>query len=359
MISVKYFNTALLLLILIQLCLGIGKRIGNEFLQGDIKQALLKTIFWLAIMVVQWMFFLHIVWKLDREPFYVVVSLYLIAFSRGRSFRRIIGYLTIAYLIVFATAASGRVLGFTSDIVKYMDYGAKHAFGMVHPNTAAHILLFLVMGIWLLFLQKNTAGMYLLFWLSAIVIGIWNRCRTVMGLLIVFPVIVSLATKHDITAKRVWKYLTAAAPFLGLFITLILCIPIDQIHQLTYDTPLFSIGERFVQGGIALRTYGLHLIGQPIDTSRTIKMVVDGVKISLFVMDNAYLSYGIIDGLLWLFPCLAYLGAGNGKAWKNKNTGLLIYGVAMLLFALLERRGLDPVFNLMFYYPMSLYTIQE
>lgn len=349
-----YINTAILLLICIMLCLTAGKFIGREVTK-KIKAKSLFTMFIAIILTAAQLYFLiEKAWYLDTEPFYLVVSLYLIAFSWKQDFKGIVAAYTAAHAVVLMTAVLGLFLGYTEDAVKFTDYGAKHAFGLVHPNTAGRVIFAIVAGTWFLFLRKKRGWTFVLFWLTAAVLLIWNRCRTVIIMMILLPVSLLLVDGQKRHGKRVLKSLLCAAPFLCFGITLFSCIPIHLVHRLTYQTPLFSIGERIVQSGIALRSYGLPLIGHSIDTSGAIRMMVDGEKISLFVMDNAYVSYGIILGLLWLIPALLFLCAANRKAWNGRNLDLLVYGLFLVVFAFMERRGLDPAYNLMFFYPLSI-----
>ena len=358
-IAERYINTAVLLLVFIQMCLSAGELLGREVLKDYGRERTVKIMLLAVLTLAQMYWLLEKVWNYKAEPFYLIMALYLIAFSKDRSFQAIMKTFLLAYSVLFLTAALGQILGYTRDAMRITDYGTKHAFGFVHPNTAAHVIQAALFAGWFLYLRGRRKETLLFFWISALVLILWNRCRTVILTLVLFPVVLAAVDRWGGRAGRqkpgAWKYILSASPFLCLCLTLLLCIPIDLIHRFTYDTPLFSIGERFVQSGIALRTYGLPFIGHSIDTSRTIKMLVDGVQIPLFVMDNAYISYGIILGLLWLIPCLCFLSLANLRAWNGKNRALLIYGVFMAVFAILERRGLDPAFNMMFFYPLSVY----
>jgi len=351
----RYINTAVLLLVFTQMCLAAGGLLGREVLKDASRKRTVKIILLAVLTLAQMYWLLEKVWNYKAEPFYLIMALYLIAFSKDRSFQAIMKTFLLAYSVLFLTAALGQILGYTRDAMRITDYGTKHAFGFVHPNTAAHVIQADLFAGWFLYLRGRRRETLLLFWISALVLILWNRCRTVIITLVLFPVVFAAVDRWGGQKGKLRKYILSASPLLCLCLTLLLCIPIDLIHRFTYDTPLFSIGERFVQSGIALRTYGLPFIGHSIDTSRAIKMLVDGVQIPLFVMDNAYISYGIILGLLWLIPCLCYLSLANLRAWNGKNRALLLYGVFMAVFAILERRGLDPAFNMMFFYPLSVY----
>ena len=332
LIQSRYLNSGIIILIVTHLCLSAGELIGKAFLDKDGKRAWVKTFIYLM----------------------TASSLVLVAASWNRNFRRTVAVFLVAYAGIFLTAFMGLLLGYTKDTVRFTDYGAKHAFGMVHPNTAARIIFIIVFSLWYLFLKEKKKGTWTLFWSAAVLLIIRNRCRTIIFLLLVFPLLWRSCYMGELKKNRGKEILIAAAPLICLGIILLLCIPINLIHRFTYDNALFSIGERFVQAGITIRQYGLPLIGHSINTSGSVKMIVDGEKIALFAVDNAFISYGVIRGLLWLIPCMCLLCLANRLAWKKADYAIAVLGVLMSVFAVLERYGLDPAFNLLFFYPLSV-----
>ena len=352
---IRYWNSCILYLMAAHLCLTSGELIGKVLLEKGHKLAIWKIVAILGVSIALVFFFLQIMPGFGREQFYVTIGLYLVVLSYDRSFRRTVFVFLVAYAGIILFASAGLVLGYTDDSVRIMDYGAKHTFGMVHPNTAAHIIFVIVFCVWYLFLQKKRRAVYVLFCGVAIFLMVFNRCRTVILMLPAFPLLLQMMRSESLKTKRsLLTGLITLFPLVCCGISLLLCIPIDLIHRLTYHNFLFSIGERFVQAGITLREYGLPLIGHPINSSGLIKKMVDGEKISLFVIDNAYVSYGVIRGLVWLVPCISFLCLAIRKAWKRSEIGLVVYGLLICVFAILERRGLDPAYNLLFFYPLSI-----
>ncbi len=351
---IRYWNSCILYLMAAHLCLTSGELIGKVFLEEGKKYKVWKVLAILCVSIGLVYFILQIMPRLGTEQFYVTIGVYLIGLSYDRSFRRTVFVFLIAYSGILLFASLGLLLGYTDDCVRFTDYGAKHTFGMVHPNTAAHIIFVIVFCVWYLFLQKRRRAVYVLFWGVAVFLMVFNRCRTVILMLLAFPLLLQMMRSESLKTKRSLTGLITLFPLVCCGISLLLCIPIDLIHRLTYHNFLFSIGERFVQAGITLREYGLPLIGHPINSSGLIKRMVDGEKVSLFVIDNAYVSYGVIRGLVWLVPCIFFLCLAIRKAWKRSEIGLVVYGLLICIFAILERRGLDPAYNLLFFYPLSI-----
>ena len=350
---IRYWNSCILYLMAAHLCLASGELIGKVLLEKGHKLAIWKTVAILGVSIALVFFFLQIMPGFGREQFYVTIGLYLVVLSYDRSFRRTVFVFLVAYAGILLFASLGLLLGYTDDSVRFTDYGAKHTFGMVHPNTAAHIIFVIVFCVWYLFLQKKRSAVYVLFWGVAVFLMVFNRCRTVILVLLAFPLLLRMMLFESMKMKTAEALITLF-PLVCCGISLLLCIPIDLIHRLTYHNFLFSIGERFVQAGITLREYGLPLIGHPINSSGLIKMMVDGEKISLFVIDNAFVSYGVIRGIIWLVPCICFLCLAIRKAWKKSDIGFVVYGLLICIFAILERRGLDPAYNLLFFYPLSI-----
>lgn len=351
----RYLKMLLIWFVFIHLCISAGSALGVEFLKIERRNAAIRSCLILIRTGVMFWLLLTKIPGFRTEPFYMVLSTYLVVLSSGKRFESIVKAFVIAYAAILMTALLGQIFGFTLDNVKNMSYGAKHSLGMVHPNTAAHVILMIVTGIWLLYLHGKKKETFLLFAGAATVISLWIHCRTVIIALILMAVLLLLEERWKAENRKIVKYIVAASPLFCFLVTLVLCIPIDLMHHLTYHNMLFSIGERFVQSGIAIREYGLPFIGHAIDTSGAIRMMVDGEKIRLFVMDNAFVSYGVILGLIWLIPSLTWLCTANLKAWNSKKYELIVYGLVMSVFAILERRGLDPAFNLMFFYPLTFH----
>ena len=152
---IRYWNSCILYLMAAHLCLASGELIGKVLLEKGHKLAIWKTVAILGVSIALVFFFLQIMPGFGREQFYVTIGLYLVVLSYDRSFRRTVFVFLVAYAGILLFASLGLLLGYTDDSVRFTDYGAKHTFGMVHPNTAAHIIFVIVFCVWYLFLQKR------------------------------------------------------------------------------------------------------------------------------------------------------------------------------------------------------------
>ena len=299
---------------------------------------------------------------MTTEQFFAAVTVYLVIFSHGKSFRTILKVYLFSYGLFLTAGIAGSLLGYTVDQVKTTVYGMKHSFGFVHPNTVAHFLFIILTILWYLYLYKKTSdsgqdtialsfrdakGMFLtlfMFWGFMIPVAILVRCRTIMVLMLLFPFMQWAAAKAG-------KY-AVGLPWACFAVSLLLSSRIEMLHRIPADSILWSTGQRFIQSGIALNQYGLHLLGQRITTGSA-QMVLDGKTVKLYVLDNAYITYGLMHGLIWLIPVLFWLSYANREAFRQKDYALLGIACLMLLFAVMERRGLEASYNFLFLYPLA------
>ena len=290
---------------------------------------------------------------MEQNRFHALWSLFMVVFAAGKDFRKIARTFLVMYCLILLGAALGLLLGYTYDNTKYSTYGVKLSLGMIHPNTFGHVAMGALLMIWTLWLQKKPVACFALFWGAAIPLAIFVRCRTAVALMAVFPPLTLLMRW---VAERRSRGLLARgltlSPWLFFGLTLLLCGQMALLQR-TYGTFLANSSERFVQGGIALEVYGLPLLGRNIDTSGSILAVINGKNVSLTVMDNAFVSYGIILGSLWLVSTLLWLSLANVKALRRGDAAILAISLIMLVFAMMERRGLDAGYNIVLLYPLA------
>ena len=108
-----------------------------------------------------------------------------------------------------------------------------------------------------------------------------------------------------------------------------------------------------MQGGIAFQHYGFPIIGHTLPNDPSIVAVVDGRAEVLYVVDNAYVTYGLFLGAIWMLWALCWLGYANWRGMKNKDGALVFMSCFILVFAIMERPGLVASYNFMFLYPLA------
>ena len=83
-------------------------------------------------------------------------------------------------------------------------------------------------------------------------------------------------------------------------------------------------------------------------------MHVNGKTEVLHVLDNAYVTYTIQEGMLFMLPLLGWLSLAAGLCFRKRDGRLLLISVFMLVYALMERGGLLGYYNPLFLYPMTV-----
>ena len=312
-------------------------------------------------------FALRFILEKSETVYRVVLCTLLILLACGKNFDKIVRLFRVLFSGAVGVAALGLLLGYTSSGVKVGAYGTGLALGMTYPNTWARVFFLAILLCWYDWGQEKPIRTFALFWLAAIPVLLIVKCRTIALLMILFPVTVwmkdmvtgrkelqnSVKSHHAQGGRRVLKTLLIAMPFLCFALTLLLCSQMELLHKLTYGNYLRNMSKRFVQGGIALKEYGLPLLGKRIDLGNNISVVLNGEMEDLYILDCGYINYGLSRGMIWLFSMMAWQGFANSRCIRNKDYGMLIIGLFMSLLALMEREGFDPWYNPTLLYPLA------
>lgn len=64
---------------------------------------------------------------------------------------------------------------------------------------------------------------------------------------------------------------------------------------------------RFVQGGIPSKHYGFPIIGHTLPNAPSIVYAVNGEAEVLYVVDNAFVAFGLFPGTIWLLWAVCWL----------------------------------------------------
>ena len=95
------------------------------------------------------------------------------------------------------------------------------------------------------------------------------------------------------------------------------------------------------------------MFGEKIRFNSGVSEKLGGYNIILYIMDNAYSTYAILRGMIWLIPILVWLCYAGRKAVKKKDYALLTITVLFSLLGLMERYALD-ICNFVLLYPLAI-----
>ena len=290
--------------------------------------------------------------KGDKNWYIAFMDLYFCLMAYGKNYKKILRcymWVAVGCLIV---AVVGLPIGLTQERSK-MDAAYNLSFGIVYPNTWGQIVFLVMIVFWYLFLQGKKLITFIVFWGMGIFMYLVPQCKTITLFAIVFP-IMALFVKNGRSVKNGFlKTIWTAFPFICFAITMILCWQMDWVKKYTYGNALLSFGMRFVQGGIAFQHYGFPLISHTLPNDPSIVAVVNGEAEVLYVVDNAFVTYGLFLGAIWMLWALCWLTYANWRGLKNRDNALVLLSGFMMAFALMERPGLVASYNFMFLYPLA------
>ncbi len=292
----------------------------------------------------------------------MTVSLLLVLFSAGKRFRTLVLVMLVSTLGVLALAGVGLGAGFTYEESKVGTYGTGYGLGMIHANTWGLLAAQALFLGWYLFLRKSRPWMVCgLFWAAGIFLVLVPKCRTAALMLFLFPVICILLKRMlarpegaaPSFPRELLRWFLVLTPLTCFLLTAFLGIEREWLVRHTFGTYIENFSKRFIQAGIAFKRYGFPLLGTAVDLKSEATEKLAGIRIPLYVLDNAYAYYGITRGMVWLLPALGFLCYANHLAIRRRDYAILSLSVIFSLTALMERLGLDVWYNCVLLFPLS------
>ena len=299
-----------------------------------------------------------IISKVVTTGFYsFIMGAFLCIAACGKDFRKILWCFLGIISLTLLVALLGLKLGITMDAVKpYRVYGG-HSLGIMYPNDWAYFVFALMLIIWYLFLRNRRIITILFFWGMAVFMYRYITCMTIAGMSFLFPCAAILSEtmqeKEHKDGKRniVLKWIIILLPLIFLVVMLLLCWQMDWIHDHLYHTKLHTIAMRFVEGGYSLKLNGVTLFGHPFrQWDSSLIGYADEMEM---IVDSALICYLIIRGAVAVFLTLLWLSIAHKKALKIRDYRIIAISFFMLIFAMMERPGLDAWYNFVFLYPLA------
>ena len=323
----------------------------------------------LAIGLLSCFFLLYLVedWNHRKVAYTIVIDVFLCLMAYGKDYKKILKCLVYIPIAVLLIAGVGLLLGFTENFAKAGQSESTRSLGIIYPNTWGYIAFQAMLLVWYLYLKKKPLLTFAMFWALGIFMYFVIGCRTIAVLSMAFPPVSMLTEWVEKRERKLGKkpgliaWAAIALPILCYAVSIGLSLEKEWVAMTFYPTklhpnaPLHSTAMRFVQGGLALEAFGFPLFGRPMTLMRPVWLdeAATGVKESLYVMDNAYVTFTITKGVLWIICALAWLTFAQWKGWKNKDYSILIIGSFMVVFAVMECPGLEVWYNFVLLYPLT------
>ncbi len=300
--------------------------------------------------------------KMSTNLYGVVMDCFFCLMACRKDFRKMLKCMLGTGLIMLLIAGVGAVAGFTEDIQKPFNVSPGHSLGINYPNTWGYLAFLVMLLAWYLFLRGKKILTFLLFWSVSIFMYFYISCRTITGFSIVFPVCAVIVDFLEDRRKAVpengkepWIIgrIVTVIPMIAFAVMMFLSLQVEWIHKHFYHTPLHNFAMRFVQGGLYFRTYGFPLVGNPYRANQITFINVNDEFEKVGILDSSFAAYIIMRGMLWMICILLWLCFVNWKALKRRDFGIPLVGAFILLFAMMERPGLEMWYNFVMLYPLA------
>ncbi|MBQ7534846.1 MAG: hypothetical protein IJT43_04420 [Stomatobaculum sp.] len=296
--------------------------------------------------------------EMTTNAYGVVMDIFFIVMAYRKDYRKMLRIILVVSVVMLLVAGIGMRTGFALDMVKPENIHPGHSLGIVYPNTWGYLAFLVLMVFWYLFLRNRIIITVLVFWAVSLFMYFYICCRTIAGITLVFPV---MAVVVDLIERKTKKqdrispvgWVVVAIPFLAFGFMMFMSMQYKWLHKHFYQTWFHNLAMRFVQGGLYFKTYGLPLVGNPYRSNVHTYVNVNGSFEEVGILDSSFASYMIMRGLLWILMVMCWLCLAHWKALKKHDFGIPFLSLIILLFAMMERPGLEMWYNFILLYPLA------
>ena len=306
--------------------------------------------------------------KMSTNSYGVVMDIFFCVMACGKDYRKMLRCILCVAVIMLILAGAGLHLGYTWDLMKPENEHPGHSLGINYPNTWGYLVFLAMMIFWYLYLRFKPLLTCVFFWGISIFMYFYICCRTISLLGIVFPMMAFLVDRIEKWRKKkaeqteavqkkssdtAVKALITAMPFFAFVFVMFFSTHYKWLHKHFYHRKLHNLAMRFVQGGLYFKTYGLPIVGNPYRSNQYTYVNVNGEFLQVGILDSSFASYIIMRGILWMMYTLAWLCAAIWKALKNRDYAIPFLEFIILVFAMMERPGLEMWYNFVMLYPLA------
>lgn len=300
--------------------------------------------------------------RMSTNLYSVIMDIFFILMAYKKNYRKMLLCILGAAAVMLLIAGLGIAAGFTMDIKKPLNVSPGHSLGINYPNTWGYIAFLVMLLAWYLYLRRKWILTFLLFWTVSAFMYFYISCRTITGFSLIFPffaVVTDLLEAKSRTAakqNKVIKWLVILIPFIAFAVMMTLSMNYIWVHKHFYYTALHNFAMRFVQGGLYFKTYGFPLVGNPYRSNQITFVNVNDSFEKVGILDSSFAAYIIMRGVIWMTCVLLWLCLAHWKALKKKDFAIPLIETFILLFAMMERPGLDMWYNFILLYPLAKVT---
>ena len=332
--------------------------------------------------------------KMSTNSYGVVMDIFFCVMACGKDYRKMIRCILCVAVVMLIIAGLGLPLGYTWDLAKPNNPHPGHSLGINYPNTWGYLVFLAMMIFWYLYLRFRSLLTCLFFWGISFFMYFYICCRTISLLGFAFPVMaffVDLFEKHSdrrkeqriqeaerkgnepesakippeqekkrggLTVGNAAAGLVTAMPFFAFAFMMFLSMHYEWLHKHFYHNWFRNLAMRFVQAGLYFRTYGLPIFGNPYRSNRYTYVNVNGEFEKVGILDSSFASYIIMRGMFWMMYTLVWISLAIRRALKNSDYAIPFLELILLIFAMIERPGLEMWYNFVMLYPLAKVAVQ-
>lgn len=298
--------------------------------------------------------------KMSTNSYGVVMDVFFCIMAYGKSYKKMLKCIMWAALAMLVIAAIGFFSGITYERPK-LSGDPGHSLGIIYPNNWGYLVFLVLMTCWYNYLRGKHVLTFVLFWAVSLFMYFYVLCRTIALLTIIFPVfalVVDLIEKRPRKSRKgigVLGWFWTITPFLALAFVLFVSMKYEWVDANIPDNALIgTVRYRFIHNGLYLKTYGVPFAGNSYNSNLHNFMKVNNEFIEPGILDSSYVSYLIMRGGLWTGYTLLWLCVANYKAYKNRDYATNYLSAILLVFAMIERVGLEMWYCFVLLYPLAV-----
>ena len=296
---------------------------------------------------------------MSTNAYGVVLDVFFCVMACGKNYKKILKVImwsTIAMLIIAAVLLR---FGLTYERPKLSGLPG-HSLGIIYPNNWGYAVFLVLMTGWYAYLRRKPLLYFIISWGLSAFMFFYVQCRTIALLTIVFPVMALFVDWLEARPAKARKgigvigWFWTITPILALVFVLFVSMNYEWVSANVPDNSLIgTIKYRFVHNGLYLKTYKVKFVGNAYNSNYRSYVNVNGDFLEPGILDCSYVSYVIMRGALWLGYTMLWLCIANYRAYKRRDYAINILSAILLVFAMIERVGLEMWYNFVLLYPLA------
>lgn len=297
--------------------------------------------------------------KMSTNSYGVVMDIFFCLMAYGKDYKKILKCIMWATIVMLIIAWLCLLKGYTYERPKMVGEPG-HSLGINYPNSWGYVVFLAMMTGWYSYLRGKHVLTFIIFWVVSAFMYFYVLCRTIAVLTIVFPVIalfVDWLEKRSAKTRKgigVMGWFWTITPFLALAFVLFVSMNYVWVHANVPDSSFIStIKYRFIHNGLYIHSYGVPFAGNAYKGNIHNFINVNGEFIEPGLLDCSYISYLIMRGALWTGYTLLWLCITNYKAYKIRDYATNFLCAILLVFAMIERVGLEMWYCFVLLYPLA------